>query len=146
MSEGKYIITLVILDTAIVTCLWQKNKTALKLQPDQYSNGRHCCSVAFVPLQSCPVVLMCILFWHSPQLIRKRVTASLGRKAYVSAIWERDADRDREGEREREDVQTVFLVSEGTDDKEPLTCIKIVSGQSCMSFISICHVYCFHNS
>lgn len=41
-----------------------------------------------LPLGSSPLELKCILFWHSVQLIRNLVTASLGRKAYVSAIWE----------------------------------------------------------
>lgn len=46
------------------------------------------------PLNSAVLGLMCILFWHSPQLIRKRVTASRGRKAYVSAIWQPQKQRE----------------------------------------------------
>lgn len=39
------------------------------------------------PLRPVLSVDKCILFWQSSHDIKKRVTASRGRKAYVSAIW-----------------------------------------------------------
>lgn len=54
-----------------------------------HSAGTKCnvSSAGALPLGSRPLELKCILFWHSVQLIRNLVTASLGRNAYVSAIW-----------------------------------------------------------